>query len=277
MFRAIANMQTKIASVARSLGFLLLCPLILILTGPLTKVVYPAGAPLVAGTVAGICTFGLTYVFVRWDRSTLESVGAAIARGSLLRIAAGIFIGFTLVAFQVLTIKAGGHAHWRSDRHLSLVLSMKSLAGYVALAAREELAFRGYPLRRLERVWGSWPAVLFVSAVFALEHVAGGWNWSRSLFGPLAGGLMFGVAALATRGLALPLGIHCGFNFAQWMMGQKEIPGLWQPMIDPGFERQAEVLGYTAYVTGTALIVFALWLYSKRPMGKHAEPAVNLT
>lgn len=261
-------MQTKIASVARSLGFLLLCPLILIFTGPLTKSVAPISAPLVVGTVASLCTFGLTYVFVRWDGLALESVGAAIARGSFVRMASGIFIGFALVALQVLAIQAGGHAHWSGGQPVSLVLAMTVFAGYVALAAREELAFRGYPLRRLERVWGALPALLFVSAVFALEHVAGGWNWSRSLFGPLAGGLMFGMGALATRGLALPLGIHCGFNFAQWMMGQKEMPGLWQPIIDPGFEGQAEVLGYIAYVTGTVFVTYGLWLYRKRRMGK---------
>jgi len=139
--------------------------------------------------------------------------------------------------------------------------------GYVdlalALAMREELAFRGYPLRRLEHLWGRWGAILFTGVVFTLEHMAGGWTWSHSLLGPSTGALLFGMAALSTRGIAVPLGIHAAFNFGQWCMGQKEVAGLWQPVVDPEFAHRVETLGYTAYLLGTLLATLGFWLWDR--------------
>jgi uncharacterized protein len=64
------------------------------------------------------------------------------------------------------------------------------------------------------------------------------------------------MAALATRGIAVPLGIHTAFNFGQWLMGQKDTAGMWTPVVDTGFDRQAEALGYISYLTGMLLAAF---------------------
>lgn len=58
-------------------------------------------------------------------------------------------------------------------------------------------------------------------------------SWSLSLFGPFAGAILFGLAALATRGIGVPLGIHIAFNLGHWVMGQNEICGFWHASIDP--------------------------------------------
>ena len=149
-----------------------------------------------------------------------------------------------------------------TSRPSSLILL--ALAGYVALALREELAFRGYPLRRLEAAWGVWPALILMTVAFTLEHAAGGWTWSRALLGPPAGALLFGMAALRTRGLAVPLGIHAAFNFAQWFMGQKETAGPFKLLVDSGFSGRAETFGYGAYLTGTLIATSAFWLWHTR-------------
>jgi hypothetical protein len=109
-----------------------------------------------------------------------------------------------------------------------------------------------------------WASVMILGLIFALEHIAGGLSWSRSLLGPLAGAVLFGMAALATRGIAVPLGIHFAFNLGQWVMGQKESAGLWQASVNPAFQKQAEATGYTGYLLGTLAVTFCFWLHYRK-------------
>ena len=257
-------MTSKAAISLHALLFLLACPVILIFTGPLTRTVSPEAGPLVVGSIASALTFALTFLFVRWDGIRLRDIGAAITSRTAPRLLFGFVIGIVLVALQDLVIYCGGHAHWVRDTSRPSSLILLALAAYAALALREELAFRGYPLRRLQAAWGMWPALILITVAFTLEHAAGGWTWSRTLLGPPAGALLFGMAALATRGLALPLGIHAAFNFAQWFMGQKETAGPFRLIVDPGFSNRAETLGYAAYLTGTLIATFAFWLWHTR-------------
>jgi membrane protease YdiL (CAAX protease family) len=248
----------------RALLFLALSPLMLIFFGSLSKTLQPITATLLIGTATSVLTFLLTYLFIRWDGLTLHAIGAGVNARTIPKLLFGFLIGSSLVALQNLLLYASGHAHWnRSPAHSSLSFILLSLVAWFMLALREELAFRGYPLRQLENIWGLWPALLFIDILFALEHSASGWTWTRSIFGAAAGGLLFGLAALATRGLAVPLGIHAAFNFSQWFIGQKDIPGPWHLTIDAEFAHQAEVLGYSAYLAGTLLTSAGFWFWRK--------------
>lgn len=251
--------------VLRALLFLILCPVILALLGSITRATSTLPGTILVGSIASLLTFLLTLLFVRWDGLDLHAVGAALSAHSMPRLLSGFIVGLALVAFQDLLIYSGRHAHWVSVRpHPTAGYILLALAAYSLVAVREELAFRGYPLRRLEHPWGIWLALLLTAAAFVLEHKVSGWTWPHALLGPSAGALLFGMAALATRGLAVPIGIHAAFNFGQWMMGQKEIPGLWQPIVDAGYAHQTEVLGYIGYLAGTLLATFAFWVLRNR-------------
>jgi uncharacterized protein len=250
--------------VLRALLFLVACPVVLAFAGPLTKTASPLMGALVVGTISSFFTFLLTLLFVHWDGLNLRDVGACVSIHSTPRLLFGFVVGIALVTLQDSLIYAGGHTHWVAVRPSpSLGFVLLALAAYLMLALREELAFRGYPLRRLESEWGIWRALLLIGVAFTLEHTAGGWTWSHSLLGPPAGALLFGMAALATRGLAVPLGIHSAFNFGQWLMGQKEVAGPWQPVVDAGFTHQAETLGYIGYLVGTLIAVLGFWLWQR--------------
>lgn len=259
-------MPRKTATTVHALIFLILCPLILIVTGPLAKTVSSQAGPLLIGSITSALTFVLTLLFVRWDRLRLRDVGAELTNRTAPRLLFGFSIGVVLVAVEDLTIYAAGHAHWVRDTSRPSSFILLALASYAALALREELAFRGYPLRRLEGAWGMWPALIVMTVAFTLEHAAGGWTWSHALLGPPAGALLFGMAALRTRGLAVPLGIHAAFNFAQWFMGQKETAGPFKLIVDPGFSGRAESLAYAAYLAGCITAAAAFWLSHKRQM-----------
>lgn len=62
----------------------------------------------------------------------------------------------------------------------------------------------------------------------------------NALFGAFVGSILFGMAALTTRGLAVPIGVHAAWNFGEWIVGEKEIPGLWKPVIPGGHSATAD-------------------------------------
>jgi uncharacterized protein len=141
----------------------------------------------------------------------------------------------------------------------SFVEMMIALVTYIALACREELAFRGYPLQMLDRRFGAWIALLATAILFALEHVLGGWTWWQALFGSGIGALLFGAAALRTRGLAVPIGLHVAWNFGDAMLGGKGVPGLWKPVAEANAIARIESAQWIVYVLIMMTATAAIW------------------
>jgi membrane protease YdiL (CAAX protease family) len=250
------------------------CPLVLIFTASIVKSTSFANT-IKMGAITCLLTYGMTLVFLRWDGWNLRDAGLDLMTKSVPRMLFGFGIGFALVVLQECLLYAGGHIHWTYVVHSSPASwLLLGATAYFMLALREEIAFRAYPLCRLGNDLGMWASILIVGLVFALEHMAGGLSWSRSLLGPFAGAILFGMAAFATRGIAVPLGIHFAFNLGQWVMGQKETAGIWQPSIDLKFQKQAETLGYTGYLLGTLAATYCFWLWCRRrstSFGTHGE------
>lgn len=209
---------------------------------------------------ASALTLGLTLVFARWDRLGADDIGLGFGGRSLQHFALGALIGLSLGAAQALISHSLGHTRW--------VYSPSTIHGPLLVAAvafffgalREELAFHAYPLFRLDRDLGAWPALLAVTLVFAVEHVAGGVTWFHALTGAAAGGLFFGLLALITRGIAMPIGAHAALNLGLWLFGAKDDSGLFRIVAEPGFERSVESNTTTAYllVMGAAIVIALL-------------------
>ena len=165
---------------------------------------------------------------------------------------------------------ASGHVRWVRASECSFSATAGALLLYLAVACREELAFRGYPLRRIDSGFGLWAAQLVVATIFALEHVVGGYSWFNAVFGAFVGGLFFGMAALATRGLAVPIGMHAAWNFGQWVMGQKDTTGIWRVVVDAGYEARAERIGMVGYLVPVALAIVGFWWWYQRTWADQA-------
>jgi uncharacterized protein len=103
--------------------------------------------------------------------------------------------------------------------------------------------------------------------VFVLEHMVGGWPWTRALFGAGVGSLLFGIAAIATRGLAVPIGLHAAWNFGQSMMGLNSEPAIWRAVVDNGQEQHIEHVRTISYVAvmGSATLAFWFWQCKTNP------------
>jgi membrane protease YdiL (CAAX protease family) len=251
------------ASQWRTLGrvvfFLLGCTFVLAVAASLPLARPGPGQALAIGFVASLGSLALTVLFVRWDGLRLRDVGAMPIGKSPGHFAVGFMLGLSLVALHSYLVDIAGHVRWtRTPGGLANQVSVV-VAGYLFLSAREELAFHGYPLRRLQTLFGVWGAQSIIAAVFALEHVAGGWPYGQALWGAATGSLLFGMAAIATRGLAVPIGIHAAWNIGDWARGNRAEPGLWRPEVEKGFEAAASSAGIWSYVGVMALATLGFW------------------
>jgi membrane protease YdiL (CAAX protease family) len=255
------NVPTRWRTLARVLLFFVDCAAVLAGTAPLAPRGSGATAGLFIGTVASLGAFVLTFLFVRWEGLRLSDVGASLDRQSLLRLALGFLIGLFIVALQTLMMWVAGHVRWELSEEVNVAATTIPLIAYLSLSAREELAFHGYPLQRLVPSFGLWPGQLLVALVFAAEHRVGGSSWGHALVGAGAGSLLFGMAAIASRGLALPIGLHAAWNLGDWMRGGKGWNGPWKAVVAEGCEECTQLVGIVSYllVVFSATLLFWLW------------------
>lgn len=247
-------------SLVHVLLFYISCVVLHIITGSIAPAGRGVRAVLFIGTVGSLGVLFLSLVFVRWDRIRLGDIGAWPDRQSLQRLALGFILGLLLVTLTSVILVVFGHVRWVRTGEGNFGEVALALMAYLALSCREELTFRGYPLRRLESVIGPWFAQLVVAVVFLIEHVAGGMTWSEAMAGAGMGALLFGMAAIATRGLAVPIGVHAAWNFGDWMRSSGgKTTGFWKAVVEDGFEARAQVVGWTGYVSVMLLTTLAFW------------------
>jgi membrane protease YdiL (CAAX protease family) len=140
---------------------------------------------------------------------------------------------------------------------------------YLLLSLREELAFRGYALRSLAYAIGSWKAQLIIAILFSLEHLAGGYTFKQAFLGAGIGAVLFGFAALKSRGITLPVGIHAAWNFGQWSIGFKNEPGVWRVIIEKGNETQFENISFAFYLVLMILAIAGFYFYTPKNPQQH--------
>ena len=125
----------------------------------------------------------------------------------------GAALGWGLITLAILPMAAAGTLNvqfWTQLRAFGLLLV--NLATLAVAALAEEVAFRGYPFRRLIEAVGPVAATIAMSLLFGLGHVLNpGATWDSTLVTVLAG-ILLSVAWLRTRGLWLGWGLHFAWN-----------------------------------------------------------------
>jgi membrane protease YdiL (CAAX protease family) len=257
-------------TLARVLLFCISCAVILAVISRLTQGLLKPWSILILGLVSSLGAFILTILFVRWEGLLLKDVGVVPVKSSLVRALTGFVIGLFLAILQPLLVLLTGHIRFVKSSNVTLASVLITLLIYFILASREELAFRGYPLRSLNNVLGSWTAQLLVASLFVAEHILGGMTLFQALWGVGVGSIFFGIAALTTKGLAVPIGLHAAWNFGQWAMGLKDESGLLKVIVEKGYEKHIEQVGMISYLIVMFLGILVFYYYGRKNSNTYA-------
>lgn len=130
----------------------------------------------------------------------------------------GGLIGSALMLIPALILGIFGWVHWQWNPDGFSVLS-SSLLLFAEVALAEELLFRGFVFQRLFAGLGQWSAQLIIAVFFLLTHLnnpgmIGAVKVMASMNIFLAS-IVFGLAFIQTKSLAMPLGLHFMANFVQ--------------------------------------------------------------
>ena len=201
----------------------------------------PGTAPRLPAAWFSFAAFlGLSWVFLELEGRPLGSVGLQLDRRWARELMLGAAAGATLMGLMALGAHLGGGFHLARSPHAGFGQLLAGAWLYLGVAFSEELLFRGYAFQRLLRGMGLWPAQARMALLFAGMHwpnpgMAGATRAWASLSITLAA-ILLGLCYLRTRSLALPIGLHLGWNWTQgsllgFAVSGLHGPGWWTPVL----------------------------------------------
>ena len=219
-----------------------------------------------------LLTLLVTWACVRLRRESLASVGWQMDRRWFAQAGLGLALGLGSLLLAAGLIAATGGVSFSLDPARSLGALAWGAYVFLFVALLEENLFRGFLFQRLVDGTGVWIAQIALAMLFALGHwdnpgMDGVTRVVASIELALAA-LMLGLAYLRTRSLALPVGIHFGWNWAGGNLMGFGVSGIEQPgWFQPAFSAQPTWLtggafGPEASVFGIAvdlLLIALLW------------------
>ncbi len=167
---------------------------------------------LVHGLIGTAAAFITTFIFLRSDKKSFAAIGLQLQRSTLPKFFAGILMGTGIMGALVMGVLYFTHTGVELNPQANMLRFLWATIALLPLAFMEELGFRAYPLRLLQDTTGIRLAIFITSVLFALYHIANGWTVRSSFYGPAVWGLLFGIAAVYSKGIALPTGIHYAAN-----------------------------------------------------------------
>lgn len=141
-------------------------------------------------------------------------------------VAGGAGIGLSgLLGAAMLAALAGNVQPGTGETGVGPAILLGTLA-ILFQASVEEVYFRSWLQPILVRHWRPAAGLIVASIAFAALHLAGGARTPLTLFNLMLGGLLFGLLALRTGGIAAPAAAHAAWNWAeQILLGLDPNPG----------------------------------------------------
>jgi hypothetical protein len=237
------NSQGEVRSGWKAAGFFVALTLI----GELGAFLLPRGSRLagpLGPLVATLVAFAATALCLGLERRPVLSAGLRFDRRWLLEFLLGSAGGVLLLLLVALAVRGADAFHWEPNPSRSASLLLSGAGTFLGVAFNEELIFRGYPFQRLTQGFlGRLGTLVLFGLFFAYAHwqnpgMAGATRFWATLNIALAA-ILLGLAWIRTGSLALPIGIHLGWNWCQGpLMGFKvsgtEAGGWFKPVLHPG-------------------------------------------
>jgi uncharacterized protein len=210
----------------------------------------------ILGTLAALLT---TVLFLKFDRKNFSGIGLRFERKTIGNFLVGVIAGVIIMGLLATSVIYFSGVEIVANPKSNFLHFLLMTLPLLPLAFMEELGFRAYPLEILKDKTGIRLSILVTSILFALYHIVNGWTFAASFYGPGVWGLLFGLSAVYSRGIAMPTGIHYAINLTTSAFGEKNTSaGFWivkQP--DETIVKQGGI-DWITIVPALALLVFAI-------------------
>ena len=217
------------------------------------------------GLVSSGGLIALSLFLMRIEKGPRTQLGLALRPASLGRFSMGVLLGLASFAIHVSIVATfAGPIRFEWVPGVGALAALIYFVRFLSTSCMEELGFRGYALRRLAGRRGPWPAVWLTAVAFGLSHLLYGWDMRTIALGVIPGGLLWGMSALATRGLAVPIGLHAAWNFASWSAGSRAETGLLQMIVEDDALERTQAVGAASYLSIFGALTVAFWIVHRR-------------
>ena len=223
------------------------------------------------GFVASAGLLALSRFFMRIEKGPRTQLDLAVSPASVRRFSVGVVLGVASFGFHVAIVSAvAGPIRFEWVPGVGALAALIYFARFLSTSCMEELGFRGYALRRLTGTMGPWPAVCLTAVAFGLSHLLYGWDLQTIAIGVIPFGLLWGMSAIATRGVAVPIGLHAAWNFAGWAAGSRAETGPLSMIIEDDARELTQAVATASSLTITGALTLAFWLVHRRNVRRAA-------
>jgi membrane protease YdiL (CAAX protease family) len=232
------------------------------------------------GLILCLALVALSQLVLRSAGEPFSVLGLSLERSRRHEFVVGFAIGLTLFLGVAGAQSVMVGARWEFTGSAGLLVAASAFGVTIVLVLVEELMFRGVALRQLRCIFGDRAAILLSAVLFGVYHLIQSDNWGMgaafSFLMPCLGGVLFGIAAVQSRGLALPLGLHLGGNWVQAALtgfapvGTGATDAVWRIPVSATDIRTLtapDALPRLPYMAGVALATFAVWALTRSHRG----------
>jgi membrane protease YdiL (CAAX protease family) len=226
----------------------------------------------------------VTWVCTRLRKEPLSSVGFRLNQRWFKEVVWGTLFGVGMALVVIGMICAIGGVRFELDSGRSVGALLVGFYTFLFVALFEETLFRGFIFQRLLDGVGIWPAQIAVAALFAVGHWGNpGMQGATELVAAadlFLAAVLLGLAYLRTRSLALPIGLHLGWNWTQGHVLGFGVSGYdFAGWLHPVFQGKAEWLTGGAFGPEssifsplvTLVMIVLLWRWK----GSNSAPATS--
>ncbi|ABE55192.1 Abortive infection protein [Shewanella denitrificans OS217] len=161
----------------------------------------------------------VTWICIKVRKESLSDVGMGVNKRWFKHFFVGTFAGLGMMFATVALIWFVGGVTFELDENRNWQVLSYGFYLFLVGSLVEEILHRGFIFQRLIDGIGVWGAQLLIASLFVLGHWGNpGMQGTTQVFASLdlfIGSLVLGLAYLKTRSLALPIGLHLGWNWAQ--------------------------------------------------------------
>ncbi len=172
----------------------------------------------ITGTIAAMLA---TWIMLRYENKSFKDYGFTWRKDTIVKFMKGILIGSAIFLLIIIILLLFTDLSIAQRNKPWDPFSAFWYFSIIPLALMEEIAFRSYSFIKLNKIFGLRITQLIVAIAFALYHIIQGWDFQVAFLGPAIWAFVFGLAAIWSKGIAMPTGIHVALNLIQQVLGMK--------------------------------------------------------